>query len=714
MSFKTLKKTLFISLFISTILFAENTAAQQWGDYTLYSTTGSTSTYLLDTNGTVVKTWTHTTKTGYSFYLTAGGYLWRGVSRTGNSFSGGPICGQIQKIEWNGNLLWDYVYSTTEYCSHHDFCVLPNGNVLLIAYESKSAAQVAAAGCTYSGIMWPDKVVEIKPTGATTGEVVWEWKIWDHIVQDKDASKANYQSSIVNHPELLNVNYKATKDWIHMNGIDYNPILDQIAVSSHNINEWYIIDHSTTTAEAASHSGGNSGKGGDFLYRWGNPAAYGATGTQVLKVTHDAHWIPEGVPNAGRLVGFNNQGVSTSKSAVDQIVTPVNGYNYDLTLGSAYEPSTYTRHACNGYTSNAGSSDQLPNGNMLVCIALSGYIYEIDPAGNSIWSKTVSGASQQAHRYEKCFTENEPPAIPVITNNANVLSSTAATTYQWYMNGQKINGATSINYTATKNGIYVVRITDNNGCVYRYSAGYVFTGGSSSFNVSSSSNNPSICLGNTAQINITANNETGSTTYSWTSVPAGFTSASKNITVSPTANTIYKVVATNNGVKDSTTVSVTVNPKPNKPALSQSGNTLSSTLGISYKWFNDTVLITGAFSQSYNPGKSGTYRAKVIDANGCESDFSNPYNFILSSINQYNTSHAFVLYPNPGSGKFTILNPGKTENLEIIINDMFGRTLLQTQNYEDIDMGNFSNGMYVVKIYSGNNTLATLKLNLIK
>lgn len=481
MNFKTKTKTLSLSSILGLFLFSQNLKAQQWGDYTLYSVMNATSTYLLDTNGNVTKTWTHasTAKSGYSCYLMPGGYLWRVVAKSGNSFTGGPISGQVQKVDWNGNILWDFVYSSNDYCTHHDICPLPNGNVLLIAYERKTAALVAAAGSTFTSEVWSEKVVEIKPTGATTGELVWEWKVWDHIVQDKDAAKANYQSSIINHPELLNVNYKITKDWIHMNGIDYNPMLDQIAVSSHNLNEWYVIDHSTNIAEAASHTGGNSGKGGDFLYRWGNPAAYGATGTAVLNVTHDAHWIPEGVPNAGRLVGFNNKGVSSSKSSVDQIVTPVNGYTYTFTAGSAFEPSAYDRHACNGYTSNAGNSEQLPNGNMMVCIALSGYIYEIDPAGNSIWSKTVSGAAQQAHRYNKCFTDNEPPAIPVITNNSNVLTSTSATTYQWYFNGQKIEGATSINYTPTINGVYLVRITDNNGCNYRYSQGYKFSEGSS-------------------------------------------------------------------------------------------------------------------------------------------------------------------------------------------------------------------------------------------
>lgn len=256
-----------------------------------------------------------------------------------------------------------------------------------------------------------------------------------------------------------------------MNGIDYNPMLDQITVSSHNLNEWWVIDHSTTTAEAASHSGGKAGKGGDFLYRWGNPAAWGSTGTAVLNVTHDAHWIPEGVPNAGRLVGFNNKGVSSSQSSVDQINVPVNGYNY--TYGT---PATYTqRHACNGYSSNMGNSNQLPNGNQLICVATQGEIYEIDPAGNTIWTKSVSGSVPQAHRYDACYVSNPAPATPTVTVNGSQLQSTAATTYQWYLNGAQIAGATSQNYTPTQSGYYLVRITDVNGCVYMYSQAVNFT-----------------------------------------------------------------------------------------------------------------------------------------------------------------------------------------------------------------------------------------------
>ncbi|MCB0397478.1 MAG: aryl-sulfate sulfotransferase [Flavobacteriales bacterium] len=455
--------------------------AQQYPGYVLYSVQRSTTTYLMDTTSATYHSWSHSTadKTGYSSYLMPGGILWRSISHTGNSLNGGGMTGRVQKVDWDGTVLWDYTHSSSTYCLHHDICPLPNGNVLLISYDVKSSSEVSTAGSNYSGTVWSEKVMEVKPTGATTGTVVWEWKLWDHLVQDVDPNKANYQSSIVNHPELMDVNHSVNKDWFHMNGIDYNPMLDQIALSSHNLDMWFIIDHSTTTAEAASHSGGNSGKGGDFLYRYGNPGSYDASGSTVLNVTHDAHWIPEFVPNAGRLVGFNNRGVSSNQSAIDQIDIPLNGYNYDITLGSAYSPSNYTeRHACNGYSSNMGNSVQLPNGNMLVCMSTSGLMYETDPSGTTIWSKTASGTVPQAQRYSECYVTSDAAVIPEISMNGASLTTASATAYQWYLNGQPISGATNQTYTPVENGIYVVRVLDAKGCVYTYSTGfnYLFTG----------------------------------------------------------------------------------------------------------------------------------------------------------------------------------------------------------------------------------------------
>ena len=147
---------------------------------------------------------------------------------------------------------------------------LPNGNILLIAWHYVSREDAIAAGRKPDSIsdegIFPDKIVEVKQTGPTTGEVVWEWNTWDHLIQDFDKSKDNY-GNVAAHPELIDVNLspRAHTDWMHTNSVDYNPKLDQIMLCVRAFNEFWVIDHSTTTAQAAGHSGGRSGKGGDLL-----------------------------------------------------------------------------------------------------------------------------------------------------------------------------------------------------------------------------------------------------------------------------------------------------------------------------------------------------------------------------------------------------------------------------------------------------------------
>ena len=83
--------------------------------------------------------------------------------------------------------------------------------------------------------------------------------MWDHLIQDSDATKANY-GDVAAHPELVDVacNGRATPAfWNHMNSLEYNAKLDQIALSVRGCNEIWIIDHGTTTKQAASHTGVN-------------------------------------------------------------------------------------------------------------------------------------------------------------------------------------------------------------------------------------------------------------------------------------------------------------------------------------------------------------------------------------------------------------------------------------------------------------------------
>ena len=557
-----------LSLLLVFFALTNSGTAQNYDGYTLYFPQGGTKAYLTDMSGSTYHMWTFSSSstTTYATYLLPGGILLRTVNHAGNYFNGGPISGEVQKVDWNGTVLWDYVYSTQNYCSHHDIHAMPNGNVLLIAYERKTAAEVIQAGCSQGIEMWPDKIVEIQPSGTNGGTVVWEWHAWDHLVQHYDATKNNY-GVVASHPELLNINYNTSKDWMHMNGIDYNAELDQIVFSSHALNEIYVIDHSTTTAQAASHTGGNSGKGGDFLYRWGNPAAYETAGTVDFNVVHDAHWVPSDNPSfPDALCGYNNKGGANGKTCVDIINPPYNGYNYSLTPGTAYAPTTYAwRHTYSGSVQqDNGSSQQLPNGNTLLCMGMSGFIYEINPSQTQVWSKSTGGTIAQAFRYPPCYVNGSYSATATATSTAicsgnstqlNVTATGGAVyTYAWTSNpaGFTSNLQNPI-VSPTVTTTYSVTIT--NGPCSATSSVTVTVNNSPTVTVSATPS--SICSGSSSQLNAAVSGGT-TYTYSWTSDPPGFTSTIQNPVVSPTVNTTYTVAVTSNGCTTTSSTDVAV------------------------------------------------------------------------------------------------------------------------------------------------------------
>jgi hypothetical protein len=290
-----------------------------------------------------------------------------------------------------------------------------------VSWDKKTASEAGAAGRKGGGALHPDVLIEVKPKGKDGGEVVWKWHIWDHLIQDNDASKSFY-GNVAEHPELIDVNFsegftaiakgkdldklkgigyiggggKATADWTHINGVTYNEKLDQIMVSVHGFSEFWIIDHSTTTAEAASHKGGKSGKGGDLLYRWGNPRAYraGTAKDQQLFAQHNAHWIPEGYPGAGHVICFNNgtRRADGTYSTSDEIVIPTPDANgvYPLAKGKAYGPekAIWSYSAPNKtdlYSMVISGAHRLPNGNTLICEGMTGVLWEVTPEKELVW-----------------------------------------------------------------------------------------------------------------------------------------------------------------------------------------------------------------------------------------------------------------------------------------------------------------------------------------
>ena len=372
--------------------------------YTLFAPLQFNTTYLIDMEGNLVHSWPSVYVPGNSAYLLDNGHLLRTAAfdPTGvPPFTGGGAAGRVEEICWDGSIAWEYEYVSETYLTHHDVEYLPNGNLLMIAWEYKSAAEAYVAGrrlgTLSEGSIWPDHVIEVEPSGSSGGNIVWEWHAWDHLIQDQYPEKANY-GVIADHPERIDINYDhdgfGRADWSHTNGIDYNEDFDQIMLSVRHFSEFWIIDHGTTTETAAGRAGGNSGKGGDLLYRWGNPAAYqaGDLEDQRLFVQHDAHWIETGLPGEGNVLVFNN-GAGRPEgdySSIDEIVLPLDGGGGYTLSGSTYGPSgatwSYTaENPADFYSSFISGAQRQPNGNTLVCQGAHGIFREVTSSGELIW-----------------------------------------------------------------------------------------------------------------------------------------------------------------------------------------------------------------------------------------------------------------------------------------------------------------------------------------
>ncbi len=306
--------------------------------------------------------------------------------------------GRIQKYDWDGNLTWDYVTSSVYRMSHHDIEPMPNGNVLCIVWESYLREVAEQAGRDpqrlFGDVLWFEAIFELKPKGLHEAEIVWKWSLLDHVVQNHDKSKDNFGNP-ADHPELVDINYmlRPAADWVHINSIDFNPDLDQIMVSSRSLSELWIIDHSTTTEEAKGHTGGKSGRGGDLLYRWGNPQVYGR-GTdedRMLYNPHDAHWIPKGLPGAEHVLLFNNGIARTEQdfSSADEIELPILADNkYLLENGKPFGPTRLTwtfEDPGKLFSPRISGAQRLPNGNTLICSGTQHLLLEVTPDAKIVW-----------------------------------------------------------------------------------------------------------------------------------------------------------------------------------------------------------------------------------------------------------------------------------------------------------------------------------------
>lgn len=397
--------------------------------------------YLYNSKGELVHKWEgkYGAPEGTSAYLLENGLLLRQSAPddwiTMENFRVGSH-GIVELIDWDGNVVWEYKRCVVNrHCLHHDLEPMPNGNILVLSYEAFSREDVEAMGGKIFGggprnrnvdVVWFEKILELKPNiddGST--EILWEWNSWDHLVQEDDPTKANY-GNVKEEVGKYHLNSKGIQDrLLHFNSIDYNPELDQILISSGVAGEIWIIDHSTTIDEAASSSGGKYGRGGDFLYRWGNPANFkaGSESDRVLNIQHDARWLLD-LPGSGDITIHNNVAgtvpgtrgktmfqIGARYSNIIELKLPIDekgGYN--RTPGKPYEAEVTWELIMDPpnswYAPFMGGASRLPNGNTIVVNSYNKRIFEVTYDKKRVLDYNVPGLGRMFRVYK--YPEDYP------------------------------------------------------------------------------------------------------------------------------------------------------------------------------------------------------------------------------------------------------------------------------------------------------------------
>lgn len=378
--------------------------AEAYDGYNLLFPHNQPNVYLLDNCGEIVHVWEDEPdyRPGNTVYILEDGRLVKAKRHA--AVAGDPIWagggGAIIEIRsWDNDLLWSYELNNDSARLHHDFAITEDETLILLAWELKTEEEALQAGrnpnLLVDGELWPDYLFEIDPA---TDEILWEWHVWDHLIQDYDDTKDNY-GDVAAHPELVDLNYtfgEGVADWMHSNALDYDPVNEQVILSIPTFHEVWIIDRTTTTEEAAGHFGGFSGRGGDLMYRWGNPLTYraGDSTDQTLYYQHDIHWVDDFLnsshPDHGKLAVFNNR-LPGNISTGNVFAPNYDMYNWEYPMEDGvwgpteFDRTFYHPDATSIYSTGLSSVQLLPNGNTLICSGRLGYTFELNPDGEIVW-----------------------------------------------------------------------------------------------------------------------------------------------------------------------------------------------------------------------------------------------------------------------------------------------------------------------------------------
>jgi len=275
----------------------------------------------------------------------------------------------------------------------HDFLMLPNGNVMLLAYEEKRVdmSQIVEGGYP-DAVVFGCRIQELNPDR----EVIFEWSGFDHYEFTDSYDDLTTE----------------TIDYIHCNSIEIDTD-DNILLSSRDFNEITKINHKT--GEIMWRLGGKNNQF-EFIN------AIGAEDLEFVR-QHDARRAPN-----GNITLFDNRTfVSTYSRAVEYEVDEIN-----MTAKLVWE----YRNDPDIYTMGLANTQRLTNGNTIIGWGHSRTyaVTEVKQDGTKLFELSIPREMQnyRAFRFPWSGKPNSEPALHVMTSTQAI-----TLTYSW-------NGATDV------------------------------------------------------------------------------------------------------------------------------------------------------------------------------------------------------------------------------------------------------------------------------
>lgn len=172
-----------------------------------------------------------------------------------------------------------------------------------------------------------------------------------------------------------------------------------------------------------------------------------------------------------------------------------------------------------------------------------------------------------------------------------------------------------------------------------------------------------------------------------------------------TASNNYMVTATDQrGCTQSDTTVISINPIPATPAISAQDSLLTSSASSGNQWYLNGQAISGATGQTHIAIQTGNYTV-ISTVNGCNSDTSAAYFYVVTGISAQPTAIGVSVYPNPASDVLQIhFQTKRSGDINIEMLNMAGQMVLQETMHIDgeskrtIDLNGWPKGYYKIVV----------------